>query len=51
MGSRSIKVTQMAIAESINNTVYDNGVYASRGSNPRPISPTADSQTASARSS
>jgi hypothetical protein len=34
VGRRSIKVTQMAFPESINNTVYANGMYASRGSNP-----------------
>jgi len=34
MGGRSIKVTQMAFPESINNTVHATGVYASRGSNP-----------------
>jgi protocatechuate 3,4-dioxygenase beta subunit len=32
--SRSVKVTQIAFPESINNTVYGNSVYASRGSNP-----------------
>jgi len=32
--SVSRKVTQIAFPESINNTVYRNGVYASRGSNP-----------------
>ena len=30
----SRKVTQIAFPESVNNTVYGNGVYASRGSNP-----------------
>jgi protocatechuate 3,4-dioxygenase beta subunit len=34
MSGRSIKVTQMAFPESINNTVHATGVYASRGSNP-----------------
>jgi protocatechuate 3,4-dioxygenase beta subunit len=34
MSGRSIKVTQMVFPESINNTVYTTGVYASRGSNP-----------------
>ena len=33
-GSRSIKATQIAFPESINNTVHTSGVYASRGSNP-----------------
>ena len=30
----SRKVTQMAFPETVNNTVYASGVYASRGSNP-----------------
>ena len=30
----SRKVTQIAFPESVNNTVYRSGVYASRGSNP-----------------
>ena len=34
MGGRSIKVTQIAFPESVNNTVHASGVYASRGSNP-----------------
>jgi protocatechuate 3,4-dioxygenase beta subunit len=34
INSRSVKVTQIAFPESINNTVYASGVYASRGSNP-----------------
>ena len=34
VGGVSRKVTQMAFPESINNTVYATGVYASRGSNP-----------------
>jgi protocatechuate 3,4-dioxygenase beta subunit len=34
MGGRSIKVTQMAFPESVNNAVHATGVYASRGSNP-----------------
>ena len=34
MGGRSIKVSQMAFPESINNTVHTSGVYASRGTNP-----------------
>lgn len=34
IGGRSVKVTQCAFPESINNTVYAAGVYASRGSNP-----------------
>jgi len=33
-GGVSRKVTQMAFPESVNNTVYATGVYASRGSNP-----------------
>ena len=37
MGGRSVKVTQIAFPESINNTVYGTGVYASRGSNPMSI--------------
>jgi protocatechuate 3,4-dioxygenase beta subunit len=31
---RSVKVTQIAFPESINNAVYATGIYASRGSNP-----------------
>jgi protocatechuate 3,4-dioxygenase beta subunit len=34
MGGRSVKVTQIAFPETINNTVHTSGVYASRGSNP-----------------
>ena len=34
MGGRSIKVTQIAFPESVNNAVHATGVYASRGSNP-----------------
>ena len=34
IGGRSVKVTQIAFPESINNTVHATGVYASRGSNP-----------------
>ena len=34
MSGRSIKVTQMAFPESINNTVHTSGVYAVRGTNP-----------------
>jgi len=34
MGGRSVKVTQMAFPETINNSVHTNGVYASRGANP-----------------
>jgi len=34
MSGRSIKVTQMAFPESVNNTVHATGVYASRGTNP-----------------
>jgi protocatechuate 3,4-dioxygenase beta subunit len=34
MNGRSVKATQIAFPESINNTVHANGVYASRGSNP-----------------
>jgi protocatechuate 3,4-dioxygenase beta subunit len=34
MGGRSIKVTQIAFPESVNNTVHRSGVYASRGVNP-----------------
>jgi protocatechuate 3,4-dioxygenase beta subunit len=30
----SRKVTQIAFPESVNNTVYSSGIYASRGSNP-----------------
>jgi protocatechuate 3,4-dioxygenase beta subunit len=34
MSGRSIKVTQIAFPESVNNAVHATGVYASRGSNP-----------------
>ena len=34
MNGRSVKVTQIAFPESINNTIHTSGVYASRGSNP-----------------
>ena len=34
VNGRSVKVTQIAFPEAINNTVYAAGVYASRGSNP-----------------
>jgi len=34
MGGRSVKVTQMAFPETINNSVHTNGAYASRGANP-----------------
>ena len=34
IAGRSVKVTQMAFPESVNNTVYATGVYASRGVNP-----------------
>jgi protocatechuate 3,4-dioxygenase beta subunit len=34
MSGRSIKVTQMAFPETINNTVHTSGVYAARGTNP-----------------
>ena len=34
MGGRSVKVTQIAFPETINNAVYATSVYASRGSNP-----------------
>src|SRR6185436_3226879 len=34
INGRSIKVTQIAFPETINNTVYAQGVYARRGSNP-----------------
>ena len=34
MNGRSVKVTQIAFPETINNAVYGTGVYASRGSNP-----------------
>jgi protocatechuate 3,4-dioxygenase beta subunit len=34
MGGRSIKVTQIAFPEAINNTVHASGAYASRGTNP-----------------
>jgi protocatechuate 3,4-dioxygenase beta subunit len=34
MNGRSVKVTQIAFPETINNAVYATGAYASRGSNP-----------------
>jgi len=34
VGGRSVKVTQIAFPESVNNTVHASGVYASRGPNP-----------------
>jgi protocatechuate 3,4-dioxygenase beta subunit len=34
MNGRSIKVTQMAFPESINNAVHTSGVYSARGTNP-----------------
>jgi len=34
IGGRTVKTTQIAFPESINNTVHASGVYASRGSNP-----------------
>jgi len=34
VNGRSVKVTQIAFPEAINNAVYATGVYASRGSNP-----------------
>ena len=34
IGGRSIKVTQIAFPEAVNNVVHATGVYASRGSNP-----------------
>ena len=34
MNGRSVKATQIAFPEAINNTVHANGAYASRGSNP-----------------
>ena len=34
VGGRSVKVTQIAFPESVNNTVHSSGVYASRGTNP-----------------
>jgi hypothetical protein len=34
MSGRSIKVTQIAFPESVNNAVHTSGVYASRGTNP-----------------
>jgi len=37
---QSVKVTQLAFPESVNNAVYGTGVYASRGTNP--LSNTAD---------
>ena len=40
IGGRSVKVTQVAFPESINNAVHTSGTYASRGTNP--MSNTAD---------
>jgi protocatechuate 3,4-dioxygenase beta subunit len=40
MAGRSVKVTQIAFPEAVNNAVHASGVYASRGSNP--ISNSAD---------
>jgi protocatechuate 3,4-dioxygenase beta subunit len=40
IGGRSVKVTQIAFPETVNNTVHTNGAYASRGTNP--MSNTAD---------
>jgi len=34
IGGRSVKVTQIAFPESVNNSVHTNGAYASRGTNP-----------------
>jgi protocatechuate 3,4-dioxygenase beta subunit len=34
IGGRSVKVTQIAFPESVNNSVHANGAYASRGTNP-----------------
>ena len=34
MAGRSVKVTQMAFPETVNNAVHASGVYASRGTNP-----------------
>lgn len=34
INGRSVKVTQIAFTEAVNNTVYATGAYASRGSNP-----------------
>jgi protocatechuate 3,4-dioxygenase beta subunit len=34
IGGRSVKVSQSAFPENVNNTVHASGVYASRGSNP-----------------
>lgn len=34
IGGRSVKVTQIAFPESVNNTVHGSGAYASRGTNP-----------------
>jgi len=34
VGGRSVKVTQVAFPESVNNAVHSAGVYASRGTNP-----------------
>jgi protocatechuate 3,4-dioxygenase beta subunit len=34
VGGRSVKVTQIAFPENVNNTVHSSGVYAARGTNP-----------------
>jgi hypothetical protein len=34
MAGRSVKVTQIAFLESVNNTVHTSGAYAARGTNP-----------------
>ena len=34
MGGRSVKATQIAFPDEINNAVHTQGVYASRGTNP-----------------
>lgn len=34
VNGRSVKVTQIAFPESVNNAVHTSGVYASRGANP-----------------
>lgn len=34
MAGRSVKVSQIAFPESVNNAVHTAGVYASRGTNP-----------------
>ena len=37
MSGRSVKVTQIALPESVNNVVHSSGLYASRGTNPTSI--------------